>query len=259
MAPDVMLLDEPTNHLDLQSCIWLEDHLSKFEKILVVISHAQDFLNGVTSKTIHFENKKLWLYGGNYDQFIQTKGELALQSLKRFSREQLEIKNIKAFVAKFGAGSRSTQAKSRVKMLAKIVENGVQKKPMGEKTCRIAFDIARDHKGSMIEFRDASFGYVPDQTLYEDLNFGVGQDSRIALIGPNGVGKSTLLKLICGELDPNEGVCRRSPNVKIGRYHQHFMDKLDMDQTPLDFMLGSFDDTIDRMRGHLGKFGISGP
>jgi len=84
LQPDVLLLDEPTNHLDLQACLWLEDHLSKFEKILLIISHAQDFLNGVCTKIIHFHNKKLDYYSGNYDQFHETRAELTKQSLKRY-------------------------------------------------------------------------------------------------------------------------------------------------------------------------------
>ena len=87
LNPDVLLLDEPTNHLDLEACLWLEDYLSKFKKILLIISHAQDFLNGVCTKIIHFRNKKLVLYSGNYDAYVQTRNELAMQALKRYQNQ----------------------------------------------------------------------------------------------------------------------------------------------------------------------------
>lgn len=129
LQPDVLLLDEPTNHLDLQACLWLEDHLSKFEKILFIISHAQDFLNGVCTKIIHFQNKKLEYYSGNYDQYIETATELAKQANKRYVNQQKDINHIKEFANKFGAGTRSTQVKSRVRAMEKMIEDGLEEKP----------------------------------------------------------------------------------------------------------------------------------
>lgn len=140
----------------------------------------------------------------------------------------MSLESIKGFVQKFGAGSRSTQAKSRIKIMEKMVESGLETKPIFDKGIAIRFESARDIKGPMVQFRDAAFAYGPGPNLYEKLDFGISLQSRIALIGPNGVGKSTLLKLIAGEIEPTEGVMRRSPHVKVGRYHQHFMDHLDM-------------------------------
>jgi len=115
-------------------------------------------------------------------------------------------------------------------------------------------------EGSLIQFRDAFFHYGNGEYLYKNLDFGINCESRIALVGPNGVGKSTLLKLICGDLEPTDGSVSRSPHMRIGRYHQHFMDQLDMNQTPLEFLLSEWgSEPIEHLRASLGKFGVSGP
>jgi len=110
-----------------------------------------------------------------------------------------------------------------------------------------------------MQFRDASFYYTKGETLYENLDFGISVDSRIALVGPNGVGKSTLLKLISGDLEPTDGAVQRSPHIKVGRYHQHFMEQLDPEITALEFMMESFTDSnIEELRSYLGRFGVTG-
>ena len=132
----------------------------------------------------------------------------------------MSIANIKDFVSRFGAGSRHTQAKSRLKLLDKMMEDGVEGKPIMDRGIEFKFEPAWDIKGPMVQFREASFHYEGStENLYENLDFGISMSSWIALIGPNGVGKSTLLKLIAGDIEPTEGLMRRSPHVKVGRYH----------------------------------------
>lgn len=166
---------------------------------------------------------------------------------------------MKKFVAKFGAGSRSSQVKSKVKAIEKRVNSGIAEKPMEDKKLKFRFESSAKHFGALIQFINASFYYVPGEYLYKNLDFGIHLDSRIALIGPNGVGKSTLLKLISADLEPCDGSISRSPHVKVGRFHQHFMEQLDMEQTALDFMMSEFKDLpIEELRAYLGRFGISG-
>lgn len=167
---------------------------------------------------------------------------------------------MKQFVAKFGAGTRASQAKSKVKAMEKRAKEGIHEKPVADKSIRFRFETPNKVFGALVQFRDASFYYTPGEYLYKNLDFGINADSRIALVGPNGVGKSTLLKLIAGDLEPTEGAVSRSPHVRVGRYHQHFMDQLDMEQTPLDFLLSVWkNEPIESLRASLGKFSVSGP
>ncbi|KAI5389028.1 ATP-binding cassette sub- F member 1, variant 2 [Lathyrus oleraceus] len=133
MNPTVLLLDEPTNHLDLEACVWLEESLKKFERILVVISHSQDFLNGVCTNIIHMQSKKLKMYTGNYDQYVQTRGDLEENQMKQYKWEQEQIANMKEYIARFGHGSAklARQAQSKEKTLAKMERGGLTEKTPG--------------------------------------------------------------------------------------------------------------------------------
>jgi ATP-binding cassette, subfamily F, member 2 len=171
----------------------------------------------------------------------------------------MDIAKMKAFVAKFGAGSRASQAKSKIKAIDKRSKEGISDKPAPEKTLKFRFEEPAKVFGALIQFRDASFYYTPGEYLYKNLEFGINMESRIALVGPNGVGKSTLLKLIAGDLEPSEGAVSRSPHIRVGRFHQHFMDQLNMEQTPLDFLMSEWkDEPIEGLRASLGRFGVSG-
>ncbi|KAG2629205.1 hypothetical protein PVAP13_3KG397900 [Panicum virgatum] len=216
MNPTILLLDEPTNHLDLEACVWLEETLKKFDRILVVISHSQDFLNGVCTNIIHMQNKKLKLYTGNYDQYVQTRSELEENQMKQYKWEQEQIASMKEYIARFGHGSAklARQAQSKEKTLAKMERGGLTEKVVRDRVLVFRFTDVGKLPPPVLQFVEVKFGYTPDNLIYKNLDFGVDLDSRIALVGPNGAGKSTLLKLMTGDLVPLDGMMRAA----VGRF-----------------------------------------
>ncbi|GAB2275149.1 ATP-binding cassette sub- F member 1 [Dionaea muscipula] len=261
MNPTILLLDEPTNHLDLEACVWLEETLKKFSRILVVVSHSQDFLNGVCTNIIHMQSKKLKLYTGNYDQYVQTRSELEENQMKQFKWEQEQIASMKEYIARFGHGSAklARQAQSKEKTLAKMERGGLTEKVARDKVLVFRFVDVGKLPPPVLQFVEVTFGYTPDNLIYKNIDFGVDLDSRIALVGPNGAGKSTLLKLMTGDLVPLDGMVRRHNHLRIAQYHQHLAEKLDMEMPALQFMMKEYPGTEEeKMRAAIGKFGLSG-
>ncbi|CAL4899491.1 unnamed protein product [Urochloa decumbens] len=261
MNPTILLLDEPTNHLDLEACVWLEEMLKKFDRILVVISHSQDFLNGVCTNIIHMQNKKLKLYTGNYDQYVQTRSELEENQMKQYKWEQEQIASMKEYIARFGHGSAklARQAQSKEKTLAKMERGGLTERVVRDKVLVFRFTDVGKLPPPVLQFVEVKFGYTPDNLIYKSLDFGVDLDSRIALVGPNGAGKSTLLKLMTGDLSPLDGMVRRHNHLRIAQYHQHLAEKLDLDMSALAYMMKEYPGTEEeKMRSAVGRFGLSG-
>eukprot|EP01024_Parvocaulis_polyphysoides_P035583 TRINITY_DN31553_c0_g2_i2.p1 TRINITY_DN31553_c0_g2~~TRINITY_DN31553_c0_g2_i2.p1 ORF type:complete len:619 (+),score=100.88 TRINITY_DN31553_c0_g2_i2:59-1915(+) len=261
VQPTCLLLDEPTNHLDLEACVWLEEYLSKFNRILLIISHSQDFLNGVCTNIINMHQKKLKYYSGNYDTYVETRQQLEEEQMKRYKWEQNELQQMKEFIAKFGHGSAklARQAQSREKLMKKMIDAGLTEKVVYDRTVTITFDNVGKLPPPVLQFTDVTFGYSPDKVLYRNVDLGVDLDSRVALVGPNGAGKSTLLKLMVGTLEPLDGQVKRHNHLKICMYHQHLTELLDPALTPLEYMLKEFPDVpLEKMRSQVGRFGISG-
>ena len=265
VRPMFLLLDEPTNHLDMEACVWLENYLCSYDRILLLVSHSQDFLNGVCTKVMHLSNRKLTHYTGNYDKFIETKVEVETNQIKAYHKQQEEIAHIKAFIASCGTYANLVrQGKSRQKILDKMIADGLIELPYQEPVFTFRFESSGALPPPVISFSDVSFSYSGEAKdfLYKDLDFGVDMDSRIALVGPNGVGKSTLLKLITGDCSPSLGRIARHPHLRLGRYHQHSVDQLDLEATPVEYMKRKFpyfEYDTDMWRRKLGQFGISGP
>ncbi|GFQ70170.1 ATP-binding cassette sub-family F member 2 [Trichonephila clavata] len=263
VRPHLLLLDEPTNHLDLEACVWLEDELKTYKRILVVISHSQDFLNGVCTNILHIDKKSLNYYGGNYDTFVRTRMELLENQMKRYNWEQSQISHMKDYIARFGHGSAklARQAQSKEKTMAKMVAGGLTEKVSTEKIVQFYFLDCGTIPPPVIMVQNVSFRYKDDGPwIYKNLEFGIDLDSRIALVGPNGAGKSTLLKLLCGELAPSDGLIRTNSHLKFGRYHQHLTDLLDLDLSALEYMMTSFPEVKEKedMRKIIGRFGLTG-
>jgi ATP-binding cassette subfamily F protein 2 len=264
MRPMMLLLDEPTNHLDLEACVWLEEYLKNYNRILLLVSHSQDFLNGVCTNIMHLKDKKLSYYTGNFDTYVKTRAEKEENQMKQYNWEQDQIAHMKNYIARFGHGSAklARQAQSKEKVLAKMEAKGLTEKVSQDKVLVLQFYDPGTLPPPVVQFNHVHFGYSPDpkDELYSDLDFGVDLDSRIALVGPNGVGKSTLLKLMVGKLVPTQGMVRRHQHLRFGWYHQHLTDQLDLNLTPLEYMLKEFPGELEaeKMRSVIGRFGITG-
>lgn len=264
VKPTLLLLDDPTAHLDLEACVWLEEYLKRWERTLVLVSHSQDFLNGVCSSMIDMRMKKLLMYGGNYDSYIKTRSEQETNQMKQYNKQQEEIAHIKKFIASAGTYANLVrQAKSRQKILDKMEADGLIEKVVPDKVFSFKFPEVEKLPPPVLSFDDVSFSYSgnKEDNLYEDLNFGVDMDSRIALVGPNGVGKSTLLKLMTGQLTATSGRIARHTHLKIGVYSQHSADQLDLSKSALEFVRDKFNSIshdFQYWRGQLGRYGLTG-
>nr|QNH67965.1 ATP-binding cassette transporter subfamily F member 2 [Brachionus plicatilis] len=263
LSPTLLLLDEPTNHLDLDASVWLEEELKKYKRILVIISHSQDFLNGVCTNIIFLNKKCLTYYTGNYDQFIQTRIELETNQAKRYQWEQDQIAHMKNYIARFGHGSAklARQAQSKEKTLKKMVDSGLTEKVVSDKLLSFSFPECGKLPPPVLSVQNVSFKYKnDDKWIYKNLDFGFDMDTRVALVGPNGAGKSTLLKLIDGQILPTDGQIRRNTHLKIGRYHQHLAEELDLNLSAMDYMMKAFPDVKEpeEMRRIIGRYGLTG-
>ena len=262
IKPTCLLLDEPTNHLDMEAVLWLEEYLSKWDRILLMVSHSQDFLNGVCTHMIHLNpKKKLVYYDGNYDQYVKTSNEKIENQWKQYRWEQDQIKSMKEYIARFGHGTakNARQAQSKEKVLEKMVRAGLTEKPVEDKRFNFVFPEPGHLPPPVLAFQNVEFHYPKCENLYSNLDFGVDLDSRIALVGPNGAGKSTLVKLMCGELVPTNGDVRPHMHLQMSRFTQHFVDVLDLSRTPLDYFGKLYpNDTPEDLRKYLGRFGVSG-
>lgn len=278
IEPNLLLLDEPTNHLDLNAVLWLENYLQGWKKTVVIVSHDQDFLNNVITDVIHLDQQKLTYYRGNYEHFKTEKRKTFLAQVKAYEKQQKELKKMKA-------GSKSTGGSmSKKAAREEIVKNNTKKKTTKrqkairaisgqdsattkgqqllarprEYTVRIDFPPCLQVAPPIIEILDASFNYPTFDFLFKGLNFGVTMGDRICIVGPNGIGKSTLLNLMVGELECTEGEIKRNPRVRIGRYSQHFEAILPMHKTPVQFLEDTYKISYQEARNLLGRFGLGG-
>ncbi|KAK5087639.1 ABC transporter ATP-binding protein arb1 [Exophiala xenobiotica] len=264
IKPSLLLLDDPTAHLDLEACVWLEEYLKKWDKTLILVSHSMDFLNGVCTNMIDMRMKQLMYYGGNYDSYIKTRSDQEINQQKAYVKQQDEIAHIKKFIASAGTYANLVkQAKSRQKILDKMEADGFIQPVKEDRVFTFRFAEVEKLPPPVLSFDDVTFSYSGNKgdTLYENLDFGVDMDSRTALVGPNGVGKSTLLKLMTGKLSPNSGVVSRHTHLKMGMYSQHSADQLDLTKSSLDFVRDKYPEKsqdYQYWRQQLGRYGLSG-
>ncbi|KAI3937871.1 hypothetical protein MKW92_035941 [Papaver armeniacum] len=258
IEPDLLLLDEPTNHLDLHAVLWLETYLVKWPKTFIVVSHAREFLNTVVTDILHLQAQKLTTYKGDYDTFERTREEQMKNQQKAFDSSEKAKAHMQAFVDKFRYNAkRASLVQSRIKAIERL---GTVDEVINDPDYKFEFPTPDDRPGApIISFSDASFGYPGGPLLFKNLNFGIDLDSRVAMVGPNGIGKSTILKLISGELQPSSGTVFRSAKVRIAVFSQHHVDGLDLTSNPLLYMMRCYPGVPEqKLRSHLGSLGVTG-
>ncbi|KAF8380007.1 hypothetical protein HHK36_027476 [Tetracentron sinense] len=258
IEPDMLLLDEPTNHLDLHAVLWLETYLVKWPKTFIVVSHAREFLNTVVTDILHLQGQKLSAYKGDYDTFERTREEQLKNQQKAFESSERSKAHMQAFIDKFRYNAkRASLVQSRIKAVERM---GHVDEVINDPDYKFEFPTPDDRPGPpIISFSDASFGYPGGPLLFRNLNFGIDLDSRIAMVGPNGIGKSTILKLISGELQPSSGTVFRSAKVRIAVFSQHHVDGLDLSSNPLLYMMRCYPGVPEqKLRSHLGSLGVTG-
>ncbi|KAF4619511.1 hypothetical protein D9613_004634 [Agrocybe pediades] len=267
IKPHLLLLDEPTNHLDLGAVVWLEAYLSTYNHILVITSHSQDFMDSVCTNIMDLTHKKkLIYYAGNYSTYVKTKQENEVNQMKAYHKQQDEIAHIKKFIASAGTYANLVrQAKSKQKIIDKMEAAGLVEKVETGKQLRFNFEDVRKLPPPIIAFDNVAFSYSgkKEDYLYEKLSFGIDMDSRVAILGANGTGKSTLLHLITGALQPCEGTISKHAALKLAKYSQHSADQLPYDKSPIEYFQALFsqkfpEKDIMAWRAQLGRFGLSG-
>lgn len=261
VEPEILLLDEPTNHLDLEAIMWLETYLMSYRHTLMIISHDREMLNKCIDHVIHVDKKQLTLYTGNYDTFERERTmALGLQQ-KMHEKQEAERAHMQAFVDRFKAqASKARQAQSRMKALEKM---DIVDAVIAERAIQFTFPDPVQIASPMLSINHADIGYVEGQPILKCVHKNIDNDDRIALLGANGEGKSTLMKLIADRLGVMKGDVFRSTKLKIGYFSQHQTEELDVDSTPYEEMFRLYQkkqkDGVKEhvVRAKLGAFGFS--
>lgn len=250
--PDIMLLDEPTNNLDINTIRWLEDVLNARNCTMIIISHDRHFLNSVCTHMADLDYGELRTYHGNYDEYMTAATQARERQLADNAKKKAQIADLKAFVSRFSANaSKSRQATSRAKQIDKIQLEEI--KPSSRQNPFIRFE--QEKKLHRLAVEVTELGKSFDEALFSGLNLMVEVGERIAIIGPNGIGKSTLLKCLVGDLAPTKGTIKWSENANIGYYAQDHASDFEQPLTLLDWMgqWGKEGDDEQVIRGTLGR------
>lgn len=254
LEPDLLLLDEPTNHLDLEATLWLEGWLKNYPHTILMVSHDRGLLNRVVDMTIHLEASKLTTYPGGYDQFEEAR-RLRLEHLAATRKRQIaERDHMMAFVERFRARkSTARQAQSRLKAIAKMEPIVAL---IEDQSIRFDFPQPDSLSPPILSLDKVSVGYN-DKPVLRDLNLRIDAEDRIALLGANGNGKSTLVKLLAGRLNPMSGEMRRAPKLKVGYFAQHQADELNLSLNAIAQMREAMPGASEqKVRAFLGRFGF---
>uniref|UniRef100_G3N927 ATP-binding cassette sub-family F member 1 n=1 Tax=Gasterosteus aculeatus aculeatus TaxID=481459 RepID=G3N927_GASAC len=254
MEPTLLMLDEPTNHLDLNAVIWLNNYLQGWKKTLLIVSHDQSFLDDVCTDIIHLDNEKLYYYRGNYLTFKKMYVQKQKELQKQYDKQEKKLKDLKA------GGKSTKQAEKQTKVDLTRKQQKGKKKGAQEEESQDATELLKRPREYTVKFtfpnppplsppilglHCVDFGYTAQKPLFKNVDFGIDMDSRICIVGPNGVGKSTLLLLLTGKLSP-----------KVGFFNQQYADQLNMEETATEYLMRNFNLPYQDGRKCLGRFGL---
>jgi ATP-binding cassette subfamily F protein 3 len=254
--PDLLLLDEPTNYLDLEGTLWLQDHLARYPRTLIIISHDRDLLDTAVGAILHIENRQLTFYRGAYSGFERQRRERLTLDLKLAKKQEAQRKHLQAFVDRFRAkATKARQAQSRLKLLAKL-------EPIAALVTQEVRPIVipppmKQLSPPIVAIDSVSVGYEPERPVLRKLTLRIDTDDRIALIGANGNGKSTLVKLVAGRLEPMDGTVTRADRLNVGYFAQHQLDELDPGDSAYQHLRRYMPDAPEaKVRARLGAIGF---
>jgi len=267
MEPTLLLLDEPTNHLDLNAVIWLDNYLQQWKKTLLVVSHDQHFLDNVCTDIVHLDQQKLYYYRGNYSSFKKMYKQKLREHEKAYDAQEKQIKALKSS----GKSGKDAIAQAKVTVNRKKEKNRSNKEK--EEALTSQAELLQRPKEYKVKFtiksppplnppilglKEATYGYKDQPLLFKGIEFGLDMKSRIAIVGPNGVGKSTFLKMLIGKVDLLAGENIRNPRLRIGFYNQHSADQLTLTESPVEYLQRNFNMNYQDSRKLLGRFGLAG-
>ncbi|XP_010871503.2 ATP-binding cassette sub-family F member 1 isoform X2 [Esox lucius] len=265
MEPTLLMLDEPTNHLDLNAVIWLNNYLQGWKKTLLIVSHDQSFLDDVCTDIIHLDNQKLYYYRGNYLTFKKMYVQKQKELQKQYDKQEKKLKDLKA------GGKSTKQAEKQTKEALTRKQAKGKKKGGVEEESQEATELLKRPKEYTVKFtfpnppplsppilglHSVDFAFEGHKPLFKNVDFGIDMDTRICIVGPNGVGKSTLLLLLTGRLTPNKGEMRKNHRLKVGFFNQQYADQLNMEEAPTEYLQRNFNLPYQDSRKCLGRFGL---
>uniref|UniRef100_A0A1B0CM33 ATP-binding cassette sub-family F member 1 n=1 Tax=Lutzomyia longipalpis TaxID=7200 RepID=A0A1B0CM33_LUTLO len=267
MEPTLLLLDEPTNHLDLNAVIWLDNYLQGWKKTLLVVSHDQSFLDNVCNEIIHLDCKKLHYYKGNYSMFKKMHVQKKKEMVKEYEKQEKRLKELKTRGQSTKAAEKKqkeTMTRKQEKNRGKVQKNEDEDQPVELLTkprdyiVKFRFPDPPPLQPPILGLHNCTFNFPGHKPLFVNTEFGIDLNSRIAIVGPNGVGKSTFLKLLCGDLEPIKGEARKNHRLRIGRFDQHSGEHLTAEESAAEYLQRLFNLPHEKARKALGTFGLVG-
>ncbi|XP_025950626.1 ATP-binding cassette sub-family F member 3 [Dromaius novaehollandiae] len=256
--PDLLLLDEPTNMLDVRAILWLENYLQTWQSTILVVSHDRNFLNTVATDIIHLHSQRLDTYRGDFENFMKIKEERLKNQQREYEAQQQYREHIQVFIDRFRYNAnRASQVQSKLKLLEKLPEL----KPVDKESEVIMKfpDGFEKFSPPILQLDEVDFYYDPSHYIFRSLSVSADLESRICVVGENGAGKSTMLKILMGELAPVRGIRHAHRNLKIGYFSQHHVDQLDLNISAVELLAKKFPGkTEEEYRHQLGSYGVSG-
>jgi len=265
IEPTLLMLDEPTNHLDLNAVIWLDNYLQNWKNTLLIVSHDQSFLDNVCTDIVHLDQCKLWYYKGNYSMFKKMEMQKRRERIKEYEKQEKRLKELKSS----GQSKKKAEAKQKEALTRKQQKNQTKLNKQDDEQgptellerpreyiVKFRFPETSQLQPPILGLYNVSFNYEDQPPLFKNVEFGIDMESRVAIVGPNGVGKSTFLKLLMADITPTKGEARRNLRLKVGRFDQHSGEHLTADESPSEYLMRLFNLPVEKSRKQLGSFGL---